>query len=250
MMRFCQLSLQAQEIYYAAFSIVITVTLISLVMNITERSPKKIIIADAIMIIVEFLHLSFLYEPYVIALHSPWQKTSALSEVFYDMPVLCAWISFSVLLAASALGIIYCRLWNERNIGKTSVKEGMDKLPTGLCFYDKNGLPLLTNDAMNDICAILTGQMVMNGNALWQAVSSGEARCGNEFIKTGEMPIVKLNNGRIKSFTKRALENGVTELIAADVTTQYMLGEELKKENEKLKRINLRLVEYGDNIVV
>lgn len=250
MMNFSQLSFHLQEFYYATFSIIITVTLFSLLMNLVGKLHKNILIADVLMLIIEFIYLIFLYEGYAIKVYSLSEKISVFGNMIYNIPILVSWMISITLLIFSILCIIYSCHWSKRHLGKTSIKEGIDKLPTGLCFYYSNGKPILTNAAMNDICSIITGKPLMNGKEFYDTCYKGIAKEGNVFIKTGEMPIVKLKNGTIKSFLCDEIENGVYELIATDVSSQYELGIELKNKNEELKKMNSRLIEYGKHIEI
>lgn len=249
-MKFSQLSFHWQEFYFATFSIIITVTLFSLLMNLVGKSHKNVLIADSLMLIIEFIYLIFLYEGYAIKVYSLSDKISTFGNMIYNTHVLISWVISIILLLLSILSIVYSYHWSKRHLGKTSIKEGIDKLPTGLSFCYNNGRPILTNATMNDICSIITGKPLMNGKEFYDACYKGIAKEGNVFIKTGEMPIVKLKNGTIKSFKYSKIENDVYEIIATDVSSQYELGIELENKNEELKKMNARLTEYGKHIEI
>lgn len=248
MMKFYQLNFHQQELYFFIFSLIIIVTLISLLMNLVGKLHKKVLIVELLMLGCEFIYLIFLYEGYANWIYSLSEKVSPLGRLFYNFPIFVSWIISIILLIISILCIIYNHHWSKRHLGKTSIKEGIDKLPTGLCFYYANGMPILTNITMNDICSIITGQSLMNGKTFYDVCCKGEIAEGNVFIKTGEQPIIKLKNGTIKSFKCSEIENGVYELIATDVSSQYELGMKLENKNEELKNMNARLVEYGRHI--
>ncbi len=60
-----------------------------------------------------------------------------------------------------------------------SIKEGIEHLPTGLCFCDEDGLVLLTNRRMSDLCHAITGGALLDAGAFWgrfQAAVSEAAR--------------------------------------------------------------------------
>lgn len=249
MIAFSQIPMPMRDLYYSFFAVIVAITLFGFVMNLVWHARKAAILTQAGILAVEYGYLVCLHEAYAVMLYAPEQEISAVGRAFYDMPVLLAWVVAVVLFITVAVGIYHSYGWHKRHIGKTSIKEGIDRLPVGLCFYDRNGLPLLTNNEMNEISAALTGHTVMDGKMLRRAVTAGEAQEGNLFIQTGEAPVVRLPNGRIKSFTCREIDHGVTELIASDLTLPYALGEKLKKENEELRKMNARLAEYGKHIV-
>lgn len=248
MIKFYQLSLNQQEFYYAIFSIIVTATLFSLLFNLIGKSHKKILIIDLFILIIEFIYLIFLYESYAIKVYHLSEKISILGNIFYNMPVFVSWMILIVFLISVIFCIIYRYYWSKQHLGKTSIKEGIDKLPTGLCFYYSNGKSILTNTTMNDICSLITGESLMNGKEFYDKCCKGVVKEGNLFIKTGEMPIIKLKNGIIYSFKCNKIETDLYEFIATNVSTQYELGIELKKKNEELKNMNCRLIEYGKHI--
>lgn len=249
MIRFCETSMLARDIYFAFFALIVTLTLFHFVINLVWHSHKTVSIVNAILLLLEYLYLSFLHESYSVTLFAPQQEISAIANAFYHMPVWLAWMAAVAFLLLTALGIFCSDRWHRRHIGKTSVKESVDKLPVGMCFYDEKGQPLLTNSAMDEICVELTGYTVLDGKLLWGTLTRGLALSGVTFVQAGEAPIVKLPDGTIRSFICHRIHPSLTELIAADVTQQYALGEELKKENEQLRHMNARLVEYGEHIV-
>lgn len=248
MLEFSQLSLHQQELYYTIFSIIIIVTLFSLLINLVGKLEKKVLIVNLLMFISEFIYLIFLYEGYAIKVYSLSEKISIIGNVVYNAPALVLWIIAIILLISSIFCIFYSYHWSKQHLGKTSIKEGIDKLPTGLCFYYNNGRTILTNMIMNDICSSITGQPLINGKVFYDACCNGVTTEENVFIKTGNQPIIKLKNGTIKSFKCSEIEEGVYELIAIDVSSQYELGIKLENKNEELKNMNARLAEYGKHI--
>ena len=63
--------------------------------------------------------------------------------------------------------------WNfSRNtISRSSIKEGIDQISSGLCFYTDNGRVLLMNSRMNELSFLLTGQDLQNAKLCWDTIS-------------------------------------------------------------------------------
>lgn len=60
----------------------------------------------------------------------------------------------------------------ERNtLTKSAIKESVEYLPMGLCFFTKQGFILLSNWKMEQICQELTGKDLQNGNVFWSRLS-------------------------------------------------------------------------------
>ena len=62
-----------------------------------------------------------------------------------------------ILVLASSLAYVLFVYFSDLNFRRTnllrsSIKESLDKLPTGLCFYRKNGRAVLVNNVMNNLC--------------------------------------------------------------------------------------------------
>lgn len=163
--------------------------------------------------------------------------------------------AFLVLLAAVALlsvtSFYLVEKWKREHITPASIKEGIDRLPAGLCYYNEKGVPRLINHRMDDLCRIITGEPLFDGNELWRKLTVGEVLHGNAAVKTGENPIITLADGKTLSFTKTEREIGgkkMFEIRATDITEQYGLNLELQAYNNELRSLNTRLQEYGENV--
>ena len=42
-------------------------------------------------------------------------------------------------------------VWQRTNISAMSVKEAFDRLPTGLAYYTPSGVPIMVNEAMQQL---------------------------------------------------------------------------------------------------
>lgn len=48
-------------------------------------------------------------------------------------------------------------VFHKEKIGRASIKEGLDNLPSGICFADQNGTIILCNRQMHRLCHALMG---------------------------------------------------------------------------------------------
>ncbi|MBE5870426.1 MAG: hypothetical protein E7294_04100 [Lachnospiraceae bacterium] len=147
-------------------------------------------------------------------------------------------VSFSVAAYAQKKRI---SKWHHASITNMSVKESLDSLPTGLCFYEPSGLPRLTNTQMESLCRKLTGAVLDNGKMFWDKLRSGAYEgC----VTDGEEPVYRLRDGQIYSFKRFVFltsQGEVFELIASDVTQEYSLTEELEQKKKQAGYVNTRL---------
>ena len=133
---------------------------------------------------------------------------------------------------------LWASLGNTRSrmtINNTSIKEAYDNLPTGVCFFNEKGLPILCNHAMHRFSFAVTGKDV-------QFITDSEACLREDFCpmegvrKDGKLFI--LPTGTVYHLDKRAVpyEDGslYTQFIATDVTELYHTGLEVEQENLRL----------------
>ena len=148
------------------------------------------------------------------------------------------WTASALLLVA--LGIWISRklfLASRRQISPVSIKESSDHLPCALCFAWENGQPCLKNYIMDELSHLLTGEALLNANAFWETIA--------------HEPIVTLSNGQTWSFerTRMALSGqSVYQITGTNITEEARLQRELEKDNLRLKTMNLRLRQYGQEV--
>ena len=153
--------------------------------------------------------------------------------------------------AACALSRLRLRAWRRAHISAASVKEGIDQLPAGLCFYVRDGLPRLVNVRMNALSGALTGGSLLNGEDFWRRVASGDVEAGCQVLASGDAPILRTPDGRVWSFARSAIDVGgerAVQIVASDVTQEQAMNHQLHEENLRLARMNRRLRRYGAQI--
>lgn len=127
--------------------------------------------------------------------------------------------------------------WKTTHITSASIKESVDLLPAGVCYYLEEGRCILVNHRMNDICFSLTGRSLQNGAAFY------------EFVKGKK--VHALSDGTAVSFRHRVLSDQgapLYELIADDITELYEKNEELRRDNEKARQLAANMKTYGETI--
>lgn len=175
---------------------------------------------------------------------------SLLSELFSKYG--WAFMALLTLLSGlSALSLYLVEKWKREHITPASIKEGIDRLPAGLCYHNEKGVPKLINHRMDSLCRYITGEPLFDGNELWRRLTKGEVLPENTIVKWGENPIITLSDGNTVSFTKIEREIGgkkLYEIRATDITKQYALNLRLQRNNNELRSLNTRLQEYGENV--
>ena len=130
-------------------------------------------------------------------------------------------------------------LWHKsrRQLSPISVKESCDHLPSALCFAWENGQPCLKNLKMDELSHLITGEALLNANDFWK--------------KMELQPIVTLENGQTWNFERVQMEASgrtVYQISGTNITEEARLQWELEKDNLRLKAMNRRLRQYGQDV--
>ena len=178
------------------------------------------------------------------------------------MPAVTQWASelpiwISILLLVAIFGymvflLVRERLYRKSTITRFSIKEGLDSLSSGLCFYEPSGRIILSNSCMQELCHKLVGRDLQNAALFWQLLQQGgmkptvkrrgiRAAC----LQKGDTPSYLLPDGTVWSFACESLD-GIYQLTAADTTQIYELTTRLEQENQQLEQFNQRLRDYGE----
>lgn len=129
-----------------------------------------------------------------------------------------------VIFGVASLLLLYSVMrWKKECITSASIKEGMDKLPAGLCYHSEKGVPKLINHRMDDLCRMITGEPLFDGIEFWRRLTVGEVLPGNIVEKAGSNPIITVAEASTLSFTKIEREisgEKMFEIRATDITAQ------------------------------
>ena len=156
------------------------------------------------------------------------------SETLSPVP----WTAAALSLTALSLFASFT-LWHKsrRQISPVSIKESCDHLPSALCFAYENGQPCLKNLKMDELSHLLTGEALLNANVFWETIES--------------QPIVTLENGQTWGFERVQMEMSgrtVYQITGTNITEEARLQRELEKDNLRLKDMNRRLRQYGQDV--
>ena len=147
------------------------------------------------------------------------------------------WTAAVLLLTALSLFVSFI-LWyrSRRQLSPVSIKESCDHLPCALCFAWENGRLCLKNLKMDEMSHQITGEALLNANAFWEAIEP--------------QPIVTLENGQTWSFARARMElagRTVYQITGTNITEEARLQRMLEKDNRRLKAMNRRLRQYGQD---
>lgn len=131
--------------------------------------------------------------------------------------------------------------WQNEHISGMSVKDAFDKLPAGLMFYGASGIPIMINEAMQELGRAVLDGPIVDARLFWTMLGDNKT---DDSKKDGDNIIVKVNDGRVFTVKRNLLNiqgHEVFELTAVDISREYELTEELGLRRDKARVINTRL---------
>lgn len=137
--------------------------------------------------------------------------------------------------------------FRKNTITRASIKEGMDHLTSGLCFYLEGGRIVLVNRTMNDLSFQILGRDLQNGARFLQDLRDEQVPTRALRLSGGDHPSFRLPDGRVWSFRWETI-GGIHQLQATDTTQIRQITGELEEKNRELAALNLRLRKYGENV--
>ncbi len=142
------------------------------------------------------------------------------------------WLAcFALLTLGSALLLGYDLHYDKNYITPGTIKLYLDQLPCGVCCWRDSGRVLFSNVCMSRLCEKLTNGPLLNGNSFREAVSGG--------ILTVE--------DRVWRFSCRVFTldgERLNEMIASDITSEYVKTQALERDKAELSSLNRELREY------
>lgn len=127
---------------------------------------------------------------------------------------------------------------------RNAVKESLDHLPSGICFFDVNGMIVLCNLQMYHIFFAITGKDLQSRYDMDDLLSN--SMCDKENL-------FRLPDNSMWQFKQTQVEGGdgkeYTQFIASDVTMLFRTNQELGKKNAMLQEEGIRIRKLADNML-
>lgn len=204
---------------------------------IAYKVDKKISIKCGIYLVIDLIIL------YIIQLgfnekNYSLEQQDTVKLVLEKIPSIVIILMGVLNIVLSIASLYDLKKWVNTNISFISLKKGIDALPMGICFYTVDGLTLLVNSKIEELCFEITGHSLLNGSDFWEElVNNSESNYDdNKFM-------IRLKNGSYWCFEKQGVKENLYQIVCIDVTEEYKLKNELEDENERLNDINKRLLD-------
>ena len=231
------------EINYIICGIVITLYVIgfagflyTFMGAVSYKVDKKMILKTGIFLTVDLIVLFIIQQGFNNKVYSLEVETPF--RTFLEKIPSIVIIAMGVLnLLLSITSLFNMKKWVDNNISFISLKEGIDALPMGICFYTLDGLALLVNRKIEELCYELTGHALYNGLEFWEEIVNDE---NANYV---ENKLILRHNDKCWCFEKEGIKENLSQIVCIDVTEEQKLNRKLEEENIKLNDINERLLD-------
>ena len=165
------------------------------------------------------------------------------------------WAVLALFLLNGLLIFIYGRRRDRKRLSASSVKEALDDLPGGVCFFGQNGMPVLCNRKMYAIAYELLGRSLQTE----QELSAVLAQLPDKPEEPGIPPesgcrYYRSKEGQNWMFRESKVadegQDQYTRILAYDLTQLYNMSQMRTKRNEELQKMIDRLSQITENIAV
>lgn len=197
--------------------------------------------------IVCFAAVALMAGVFIVATKKPWPLliaagsalTLPMSEVAFGNAF--AYLYLAAMLFYLARGICVCVLRYREvktSLSALSIKNTIDFLHTGVLFSEPDGFILLINVQMQRLMKTITGRNYRNGNRFYEWLAEGDTEPGCRRSEFQGQIVILLPDKTAWMFTRVELQikrKKYVQLTAADITRRWVLMDELRRQETKLK---------------
>ena len=224
----------------------IFLTLLCMILVIYEGTGKrqrKMLLLDSVLLIVIF---------FITAVLCVWQRAfyEEDSMILFKIPyVILIVIGIGVFLYVG-LKIFGIYKYRKSCLRENAVQESLDNLPSGIVFFDGNGMPKLMNRKMYQICQNLAGRDIQNITELEEAL--GHPLKENVFYDV-DLKVYCFADGSVWKFSEKEIittaGDHFFQVLASEVSELYRNKVLLKEENQKLQEMSVAMKELSKNVI-
>lgn len=233
------------QIILVCFFIFLTVLYMVLVIcEGTWERQRKAMLQDSALLIVIFLITSGL------CVRSRVSGGEQDSMILFKIPYAFLFIMgiCGFLFAGIQMFGIFKRCRNY--LRENAIQESLDNLPSGIVFFDGNGMPKLMNRRMHQICMNLAGRDIQNITELEEALSKP---LKEQVFFDDDLKVYGFSDGSVWKFSEKEIittgGDRFSQVLASEVSELYQSKVLLKRENQKLQEMSAAMKELSKNVV-
>ena len=240
-------STAAQSILLAALFLTLILSLFLLIVSFTGHRDKRNRYMNMPIFLLLFILLSELTDAFSRMNEGIEYKT------WLPLPL---WLLWCIVAAADFLliwEIVRLRRLKRQELSRDSVKQAMDLLPSGICYFTPSGSVKLCNMQMHILFRTLSQSDLQTLTELQDALAHCDA--GSGVIRLShERQTYLFPDGKAWRYRQNVVtdEDGAvyTETIFSDMTELYHKKLELKEQIKQLNAISRELKLLSDNVLI
>ena len=210
----------------------------------TWERQRKAMLQDSVLLIVVFLITSGL------CVRSRVFGGEQDSMILFKIP-------YAFLFIIGICGYLFAGIQmfgifkHRRNcLRENAIQESLDNLPSGIVFFDGNGMPKLMNRRMHQICMNLAGRDIQNITELEEALSKP---LKEQVFFDDDLKVYGFSDGSVWKFSEKEIittgGDRFSQVLASEVSELYRSKVLLKRENQKLQEMSAAMKELSKNVV-
>ena len=142
--------------------------LCNLFRSVQVKQTRHIVIS-AVLLVLEYFLLQIMSD----ILHRQTGRESViLSYTLGQIHVIWWIVLIAGMMVISITLASFFSHWKEKHITPMSVKDSIDMLHAGLCYWEDGGRIILSNKKMDEICLSISGEMLLNGDKFYKYIES------------------------------------------------------------------------------
>ena len=205
----------------------------------------------------KYLHLSvflFLYILLSVLADASSQINEGLEyKAWLPLPMWLLWgITFGtdILMIWDLVGLYR---QGKQTLSRDSIKQALDMLPSGICYFTPSGSVKLCNRQMDSLFRTISQSDLQTLAELQDALSDCDA-CSGVIRLSQEMQTYLFPDGKAWRYRQTEVKDSdgalYTEAVFSDVTELYNKNLELKAQIKRLKAISRELKWLSDNALI
>ena len=210
----------------------------------TWERQRKAMLQDSALLIVVFLITSGL------CVRSRVSGGEQDSMILFKIPY--AFLFIMGICGYLFAGIQMFGIFKHRRncLRENAIQESLDNLPSGIVFFDGNGMPKLMNRRMHQICMNLAGRDIQNITELEEALSKP---LKEQVFFDDDLKVYGFSDGSVWKFSEKEIittgGDRFSQFLASEVSELYQSKVLLKRENQKLQEMAAAMKELSKNVV-
>ncbi len=163
-----------------------------------------------------------------------------------DTPV----VLIGIFLGAAVLYLVYVLIEHaaiaKNTLSRASIKKSFDSMPSGVCFFDRDGTIVLCNVKMYELSERMIGREIQQMEELVGALVGADRSRGND------RALYRFPNGEVWEFATKDIETDddltYVQYVATDLTELYTAQQKLKEGNEALQKSIAQVNRIAGNV--